>query len=46
MLLRCGRGAPGRLLVVYDNIPYGPERIPNSDKTSKNTDLATFVEVQ
>ena len=35
---------PGKLLVVYDNIPYGPHPIPSSDKTSKNTIYGAFVE--
>ncbi len=37
---------PGKLLVVYDSVPYGWHQIPYSDKKSKNTIYGTFVEVR
>jgi hypothetical protein len=37
---------PGKLLVVYDSVPYGWKLIPSSDKTSKNAVYGTFVEVR
>jgi hypothetical protein len=37
---------PGKLLVVYDSVPYGWQRIPYSDTTSKNRIYGTFVEVE
>jgi len=37
---------PGRLLVVYDNVPYGWHPIPTSDKTSKNAVYCVPVEVR
>jgi hypothetical protein len=37
---------PGKLLVVYDCVPYGWQPIPNSDKNAKNTIYGTFVGVQ
>ena len=37
---------PGKLLVVYDSVPYGPHEIPYSDKTAKNTIYGTFVEIR
>jgi hypothetical protein len=37
---------PGKLLVVCDSIPYGPQKIPDSDKAAKNTIYATFVEIK
>jgi hypothetical protein len=37
---------PGRLLVVYDSVPYGWNQIPNSDKSARNTIHGTFVEIQ
>ena len=36
---------PGKLLVVYDSVPYGWDPIPSSDKSSKNAIYGTFVEV-
>jgi hypothetical protein len=36
---------PGRLLVVYDSVPYGPHQIPYSDKGAKNTIYGTFVDL-
>ena len=36
---------PGKLLVVYDNVPYGWFQIPCADKVSKNVIYGTFVEV-
>jgi hypothetical protein len=36
---------PGKLLVVYDNVPYGSYEIPSADRTSKNVIYGTFVEV-
>jgi len=36
---------PGKLLVVYDNVPYGWFEIPYADKISKNAIYGTFVEV-
>jgi len=37
---------PGKLLVVYDNTPYGPKAIPSSDTSSKNAIYGTFVEIR
>jgi len=37
---------PGKLLVVYDSVPYGWHQIPYSDKSAKNTIYGTFVEIQ
>lgn len=37
---------PGRLLVVYDSVPYGPQQIPYSEKSAKNTIYGTFVELE
>ena len=37
---------PGRLLVVYDSVPYGPHQIPYSDKNARNTIYGTFVEIR
>jgi hypothetical protein len=37
---------PGKLLVVYDSVPYGWNQIPNSDKNARNTIYGTFVEIQ
>jgi hypothetical protein len=37
---------PGKLLVVYDSVPYGWHQIPYSDRNAKNTIYGTFVEVQ
>jgi hypothetical protein len=36
---------PGKLLVVYDNVPYGWFEIPFADRKSKNVVYGTFVEV-
>lgn len=36
----------GKLLVVYDSVPYGWDLIPSSDKSSKNVIYGTFVEVR
>jgi len=37
---------PGKLLVVYDSVPYGWKTIPSSDTSSKNAIYGTFVEVR
>jgi hypothetical protein len=37
---------PGKLLVVYDSVPYGWHAIPYSDRESKNVIYGTFVEVR
>ena len=37
---------PGKLLVVYDSVPYGWDRIPDADTTSLNRVYGTFVDVQ
>lgn len=37
---------PGKLLVVYDSVPYGWYNIPYADRTSKNRIHATFVDVR
>jgi hypothetical protein len=37
---------PGKLLVVYDSVPYGWNPIPSSDTSSKNAIDGTFVEVR
>jgi len=39
---------PGRLLVVYDSVPYGWHQIPYSDRdrSVKNTVFGTFIEVR
>jgi hypothetical protein len=37
---------PGRLLVVYDGVPYGPHQIPYSDRGARNTIYGTFVEIR
>jgi hypothetical protein len=36
---------PGKILVVYDNIPYGWHAIPYTDKTARNTIYGTFIYV-
>ena len=36
---------PGKLLVVYDSVPYWWGPIPPADKLSKNAICGTFVEV-
>ena len=38
--------APGRILVVYDSLPYGWHEIPYSDRDARNTILGTFVEIR
>jgi hypothetical protein len=37
---------PGKLLVVYDSVPYGWHAIPYSDREAKNIIYGTFVYVQ
>jgi hypothetical protein len=37
---------PGKLLVVYDSVPYGWHPIPFSDRESRNVIYGTFVEVR
>ena len=37
--------APGTLLIVCDNVPYGWQEIPFADRDSKNIIYGTFVEV-
>ncbi len=37
---------PGKLLVVYDSVPYGWHDIPYSDRDSENVIYGTFVEVR
>ncbi|MGH9344096.1 MAG: sialidase family protein, partial [Terriglobia bacterium] len=37
---------PGKLLVVYDSVPYGWYDIPFADRNSKNVIYGTFVEVR
>ncbi|MGH9345529.1 MAG: sialidase family protein [Terriglobia bacterium] len=37
---------PGKLLIVYDSVPYGWYNIPFADRKSKNTIYGTFVEVR
>jgi hypothetical protein len=37
--------APGRLLVVYDDLPYGWHEIPYSDRDARNIVHGTFVEL-
>ena len=37
---------PGKLLVVYDSVPYGPHQIPYSDRGARNTIYGTFVEIR
>jgi len=37
---------PGKLLVIYDSVPYGPHQIPYSDKGARNTILGTFLDVR
>ncbi|MEQ1862925.1 MAG: sialidase family protein [Chthoniobacteraceae bacterium] len=36
---------PGRLLVVYDSVPYGWHPIPFSDRNARNRILGTFVQI-
>jgi len=36
---------PGKLLVVYDNVPYNWEAIPPADQESRNVIYGTFVSV-
>jgi hypothetical protein len=37
---------PGKLLVVYDSVPYGWKTIPSTDTSSKNAIYGAFVEVR
>jgi hypothetical protein len=37
---------PGKLLVVYDSIPYGWYEIPYADRETKNTIFGTFVDLE
>lgn len=37
---------PGKLLLVYDSVPYGWNLIPEFDKTSKDTVYGRFIEVK
>ena len=37
---------PGKLLVVYDSVPYGWKTIPSTDTTSKNAIYGVFIEVR
>ena len=37
--------APGRLLVVYDHVPYGWYEIPMADREARNIIYGTFVDV-
>lgn len=37
---------PGKLLVVYDSVPYGWSDIPLTDRESKNQIFGTFLEVR
>ncbi len=37
---------PGKVLVVYDSVPYGWNEIPFTDRESKNVIYGTFVEVR
>lgn len=37
---------PGKLLVVYDSVPYSWDRIPEWDQTSKNVVYGTFIDVR
>jgi hypothetical protein len=36
---------PGKLLVIYDYMPYGWYEIPFADRKAKNVIYGTFVEV-
>lgn len=36
---------PGKLLVVYDSVPYGWYNIPFADRNSRNAIYATYVDV-
>ena len=36
---------PGKLLVVYDSVPYGWYEIPFADRDARNSILGTFVNV-
>jgi hypothetical protein len=37
---------PGRLLLVYDSVPYGWEPVPPMDENSRDRILGTFIEVR
>jgi len=37
--------SPGKLLVVYDSVPYGWYEIPYADRAARNRIMGTFVEV-
>lgn len=37
---------PGKILIVYDSVPYGWRPIPPTDRDSRNRVLGTFVEVR
>jgi BNR repeat-like domain len=37
---------PGKLLVAYDSVPYGWDPIPDSDRSSRNAILGTFLDVR
>ncbi len=37
---------PGRLLVVYDHVPYGWHEIPYSDRDARNLIYGTFVDLR
>jgi hypothetical protein len=38
--------SPNHLLVVYDHVPYGWKLIPDTDKTSMNEILGTFIDLE
>ena len=37
---------PGKLLIAYDSVPYGWDAIPDSDRSSRNAILGTFLDVR
>ena len=37
---------PGKLLVVYDSVPYGWSDIPPTDEVSKNQIYGTFIDIR
>ena len=37
--------SPGKVLVVYDSIPYGWYEIPFADRDARNRVFGTFVEI-
>lgn len=37
--------SPGKLLLVYDSVPYGWKLIPDSDTISKETVYGSFIQV-